>query len=253
MIKYILFDLDDTLLDFQKAERLALSRTLTELGIAPEEKILKRYNELNLAQWKRLERGELTLEQVKTERYRLLFGELGIEESPAKATAIYEKFLGTGHFFIEGAPELLETLAPCYHLYLVSNGTPHVQHSRLASSGIEHYFDGIFISQEIGYKKPDREFFDWCFARIPGFSGEKAVIVGDSLTSDIQGGKNAGIRTIWFHPILEGAHGRTPGEGEQAQILPDATIGSLAELPDLLKAMDSGGPQMDERDCSSTR
>ena len=78
MIKYILFDLDDTLFDFQKAERLALSRTLKELGIEPEEKILRRYNELNLAQWKRLERGELTLDQVKTERYRLLFGELGI-------------------------------------------------------------------------------------------------------------------------------------------------------------------------------
>ena len=107
MIKYILFDLDDTLFDFQKAERLALSRTLKELGIEPEEKILRRYNELNLAQWKRLERGELTLDQVKTERYRLLFGELGIEESPKKATAIYEKFLSTGHFFIEGAPELL--------------------------------------------------------------------------------------------------------------------------------------------------
>mgnify|MGYP000386195699 FL=1 len=182
MIKYILFDLDDTLFDFQKAERLALSRTLKELGIEPEEKILRRYNELNLAQWKRLERGELTLDQVKTERYRLLFGELGIEESPKKATAIYEKFLSTGHFFIEGAPELLETLAPRYHLYLVSNGTPHVQHGRLASSGIEHYFDGIFISQEIGYKKPDREFFDWCFARIPGFSRDAAVIVGDSLT-----------------------------------------------------------------------
>ena len=82
MIKYILFDLDDTLFDFQKAERLALSRTLKELGIEPEEKILRRYNELNLAQWKRLERGELNLDQVKTERYRLLFGELGVEESP---------------------------------------------------------------------------------------------------------------------------------------------------------------------------
>ena len=103
MIKYILFDLDDTLFDFQKAERLALSRTLKELGIEPEEKILRRYNELNLAQWKRLERGELTLDQVKTERYRLLFGELGIEESPKKATAIYEKLLSTGQFFHRGS------------------------------------------------------------------------------------------------------------------------------------------------------
>lgn len=243
MIKYILFDLDDTLFDFQKAERLALSRTLKELGIEPEEKILRRYNELNLAQWKRLERGELTLDQVKTERYRLLFGELGIEESPKKATAIYEKFLSTGHFFIEGAPELLETLAPRYHLYLVSNGTPHVQHGRLASSGIEYYFDGIFISLEIGYKKPDREFFDWCFARIPGFSRDAAVIVGDSLTSDIQGGKNAGIRTVWFHPLWNGASRQTSGEGELARIQPDETIERLADLPALLRAMDSGGPR----------
>ena len=234
MVKHLLFDLDDTLFDFQKAEGIALRRTLTDLGIEPTEEIVGRYNVLNRAQWKRLERGELTLEQVKTERYRLLFEELGVDCSPAGATAKYEMYLGMGHYYIEGAPELLETLAPEYHLYLVSNGTPQVQHSRLASAGIEHYFDGIFISQEIGQKKPDRAFFSYCFERIPGLEPAETVIVGDSLTSDIWGGKNAGIRTIWFYP---GSDREAREQTEREGIMPDERIRRLADLPDLLRRL----------------
>lgn len=231
MIRNIIFDLDDTLFDFQKAERIALSKVLTDLGIEPNENVLRRYNVLNQAQWKRLERGELTLDQVKTTRYQLLFEELGLDYSPKDATARYEHYLGIGHYYIEGALRLLETLYGKYRLYLASNGTPAVQRSRLKSAGIGHYFEEIFISQEIGHKKPDRDFFEYCFAHAPKMRPEESVIVGDSLTSDILGGKNAGIKTVWFHPRETQVNAAKTGR----MIVPDYTIRSLDELPGVLE------------------
>lgn len=227
MITTILFDLDNTLFDFNKAERLALSKTLTEIGIPPTEAVIARYSELNLAQWRKLELGELTREQVKVRRYELLFRELGTDYPAENATAIYESFLAVGHFFMEGAEELLKKLAESnsYRLYLVTNGTKKVQEGRLFSAGISHYFTDIFISEEIGYDKPRIEYFEKCFARIPDFQKEKTVIVGDSLTSDIKGGINAGIRTVWFNP--------SRSENETG-LIPDFEIHSLKELPAVL-------------------
>ena len=119
----------------------------------------------------------------------------------------------------------METLYGRYRLYLVTNGTTCVQKGRIASAGIAKYFEEIFISEEIGYDKPSARFFEYCFSRIPDFSRDRAVIVGDSLTSDIQGGINAGIRTIWFNP---------KGQADDADIRPDLVVGSLSEIPALL-------------------
>lgn len=227
MVKNILFDLDDTLFDFHKAERIALTKALLQLGIEPKEETLARYSELNQAQWKRLEKGEITREQVKLRRYQLLFAELGVDASPAEATAFYETQLGIGHYFMDGAELLLKTLFPDYRLYLVSNGTAKVQHSRIESAGIARYFKEIFISQEIGCNKPSRRFFEHCFAKIPDFKADETIIVGDSLSSDIQGGKNMGIGTVWFNPA---------GAAADA-VQPDHVIRRLEELPQLLRAL----------------
>lgn len=189
MIDTILFDLDDTLLDFKKAERTALTKTLLQMGIEPNESILSRYSELNLAQWKLLEQGKLSRSEVKTRRYKLLFDEIGVSCSVEKAVQIYESMLSMGHYFIDGAEELLETISRDYQLYLVTNGTASVQRGRLKSANIARYFIKIFISEEVGFNKPWKEYFDYCFAQIPGFQKENTVIVGDSLSSDIQGGK----------------------------------------------------------------
>jgi 2-haloacid dehalogenase len=140
----------------------------------------------------------------------------------------YEKNLFVGHYFIDGAEDLLKTLAPRYDLYLASNGTAAVQKSRLASAGIEKYFKGKFISEEMGANKPSLLYFERCFAAVPGFSPETAVIVGDSLTSDIRGGLNAGIRTLWFNP-----EGHEPRE----DIRPHGIFGALSELPALLEKL----------------
>ena len=226
MIQNILFDLDNTLFDFDRAEALAVRRTLQDLGIDPTPALVTRYSQLTLAQWKLLELGQLTRQEVKLRRYQLLFEEFGIERNPREAALIYETKLGIGHYFVDGAEELLKKLYPDYQLYLVTNGTASVQRSRLQSSGIRPFFQEIFISEDLGADKPSAAYFDACFARIPNFQKGKTVIVGDSLTSDIKGGLNAGIRTIWFNSA------RTANETE---IKPDYEINSLRDLPELLK------------------
>ena len=225
MIRNVLFDLDDTLFDFHKAEKIALTKTLVHFGIDPTEETLALYSTINAAHWKRLELGEISREEVKVGRYRELFKTIGVECDPVKATAYYESMLAIGHYFMPGAPELLEELYRKYRLYIVSNGTAKVQESRIGSSGIAKYMDGIFISQILGANKPDKQFFDICFAEIPDFSLSETVIIGDSLSSDIKGGINAGITTVWFNPK------RIENDNN---IKPDYTIKELSEVPGLL-------------------
>ena len=225
MIRNVLFDLDDTLFDFHKAEKIALTKTLVHFGIDPTEETLALYSTINAAHWKRLELGEISREEVKVGRYRELFKTIGVECDPVKATAYYESMLAIGHYFMPGAPELLEELYGKYRLYIVSNGTAKVQEGRIGSSGIKKYMDGIFISQILGANKPDKQFFDICFAEIPDFSLSETVIIGDSLSSDIKGGINAGIITVWFNP---------KGIENDNDIKPDYTIKELSEVPGLL-------------------
>lgn len=225
MIRNVLFDLDDTLFDFHKAEKIALTKTLVHFGIDPTEETLALYSTINAAHWKRLELGEISREEVKVGRYRELFETIGVECDPVKATAYYESMLAIGHYFMPGAPELLEELYRKYRLYIVSNGTAKVQEGRIGSSEITKYMDGIFISQILGANKPDKQFFDICFAEIPDFLLSETVIIGDSLSSDIKGGINAGITTVWFNP---------KGIENDSDIKPDYTIKELSEVPGLL-------------------
>lgn len=225
MIRNVLFDLDDTLFNFHKAEKIALTKTLVHFGIDPTEETLALYSTINAAHWKRLELGEISREEVKVGRYRELFKTIGVECDPVKATAYYESMLAIGHYFMPGAPELLEELYRKYRLYIVSNGTAKVQEGRIGSSGIAKYMDGIFISQILDANKPDKQFFDICFAEIPDFLLSETVIIGDSLSSDIKGGINAGITTVWFNP---------KGIENDSDIKPDYTINELSEVPGLL-------------------
>ena len=210
MIKFIFLDLDDTILDFHRSEAVALRKTLQSLNVNPTDEVIARYSAINLAHWKALERKELTRGGVLTGRFRQLFEELGMNVSPNVAQSLYEKNLSESHFFIDGAPRLLMTLSQKYPLYIASNGTTLVQTSRIASSGIGRYFKAVFLSEQLGADKPQIEFFERATGQIEGYNPSEAIILGDSITSDMQGGINAGMHTCWFNPHHRDNHGITP-------------------------------------------
>ncbi len=227
MIRNILLDLDDTLLDFSVAEHAALMRTFEDFGIPADEAVMRRYSQINSNCWRRLERGEISRSEVLIGRFRALFAEMALPGRAEEVNARYEEYLAREHAFVPGTPALLEALYGKYRLYIVSNGTAKIQYSRIAGADIGKYFDGIFISEEIGYDKPDRAFFSYCFSQIPDFSREESVIVGDSLTSDMLGGRNAGVRTVWFNPAKK---------RDEIGATPDFEIQAPRQLLDILLA-----------------
>ena len=228
MIEFLFLDLDDTILDFHKAERIAISRTFREYGIEPTEEVLQRYHVINRLHWQMLERGELTRDQVLVQRFEALFSERGIVCDGAAVAKSYEQYLSIGHYFLPGAEAAVKRLSQKYRLFLASNGTASVQAGRMTSANLYPYFEKVFVSQEIGFNKPAKAYFDACFSQIPGFDPCRAMMVGDSLTSDIQGGNNAGILTCWVN-------GR--GEAPDPNIPADYEIKALSELEALLETL----------------
>lgn len=230
MIKTVFLDLDDTILDFGRGERVALIGAFDKLNIPYDDRTIDRYVEINLDCWRALERGELTLHEVLYGRFEKLFLELGVIASVEQTQDLYQELLSHEHDFMPGGKELLDSLRDSgkYRLFMATNGSPDVQYPRIADSGVGEYYEKIFISYELGVAKPKREFFDKCFAEIDGFKREEAIIVGDSLSSDIKGGINAGIKTCHFNH-----RGR-----EYTDIKPDYTIKNLSELIPLLDSIE---------------
>ena len=227
MIEYLLLDLDDTILDFHKAERIAISQTVREFGVEPTDAILSRYHEINKWHWQQLELGTMTRAEILANRFAVLFRELGEEVDAAACARVYEKNLSMGHYFLPGAEETVAYLSKKYRLFLVSNGTASVQKGRMTSANLYRFFETVFVSQEIGHNKPSKAYFDACFAAIHGFDPAKALMVGDSLSSDIQGGINAGIKTVWVNP----------SHRDCGDIHPDFEIEALHQLPALLETL----------------
>ncbi|HBF15832.1 MAG TPA: noncanonical pyrimidine nucleotidase, YjjG family [Clostridiales bacterium] len=222
MIRNLFFDLDDTLLDFRKSEHDALAETLRAAGIPVTEALLARYAEINAGYWRRLERREVTRDELKVLRFRDLFVEIGAGGAdPTAICAAYEMQLGQQHHLIAGASEALRELHKQYRLFAASNGTGSIQRARLAGAGIADLFDGLFISEELGAEKPSAAFFDACFARFPELKRSETAMIGDSLTSDIAGGQAAGLLTVWFNPT----HAPTP-----TSIRPDREVERLCEV-----------------------
>lgn len=228
MVEYLFLDLDDTILDFHKAEGIAIRKTFSQWGVEPTDETVARYSAINKKHWQMLERGEITRDQVKVFRFARLFEELGVEADPYAVAKTYEKLLAIGHYFLPGAEEAVASLSKKYRLFLASNGTASVQAGRMTSANLYRFFEKAFVSEEIGADKPSMAYFNGCFAQIPGFDPEKAMIVGDSLTSDIQGGKNAGLLTCWVNP----KHLTAP-----EHLRPDYEIESLSQLEALLVSL----------------
>ena len=202
----ILFDADDTLFDFKRAEHEAVKDVLALVGLPDTDEIISKYSEINKGYWKMLERGEITKKDLFIARWKSFLDFYGLTDTDAKMIANhYLTMLSQKCYLLDGAEELCEKLCGKFRLFIVTNGYSVVQHGRFDKSPIRKYFEDMFISEEMGAEKPTKAYFDAVFSRIPDFDPEKSVIIGDSLSSDIKGGINAGIDTCWYNPKMANA------------------------------------------------
>lgn len=198
----LLFDADNTILDFDKAEESALKQAFAETKLHYDGDVLSVYRRNNMKQWRLFEQGLIkNKSEVLSSRFVETFKELGIADDCAPTAELYEKYLHNGFYVIRNAESVLQHLQnlDC-RLYLVSNGVLSIQNSRMKGSGMDKYFLKRFVSEAVGVPKPNKTYFDYCFANIENFDIAKTLIIGDSLTSDIQGGINVGIDTCWYNP-----------------------------------------------------
>lgn len=202
----VLFDADNTLLNFDKDEDNALRKVLAEYGVPVTEENISIYVNINTGMWKALERGEITKPELKRTRFRKFFEAIGFETQadPFEINERYLSFLGDGGNTLEGAVDLCKELKEKgFDLYIITNGVTDTQKKRLSRSGLLPYITDVFISEALGFQKPRKEFFDIVLSKIPEKDKEKIIVVGDSLTSDIKGAMNAGLDSVWLN--LKGA------------------------------------------------
>lgn len=195
----LLFDIDDTLLDFKATEEQALTKLFSELGISDPEGVKAQYKIMNQGFWRDYELGKLSRQELLDTRFAKFFASLAKSVDGPQTEARYRELLNQGHDLMPDSLAVVEKLSQTEALYIVTNGVSVTQQQRLRESGLAPYFKKVFISEELGYHKPEIEFFQQVFAEIPTIDLTKTVIIGDSLTSDIKGGQVAGIDTIWIN------------------------------------------------------
>ncbi len=204
MSKYttIFFDLDNTLLDFYASEKKAIKQVLTIFSLPNDDQTAQLYSRINKSFWERYERGEIKRDEIFAGRFRVLLETLGREGDPEKMTQEYFGFLAAGHDKVDGADECLSYLKEKgYSVYATSNGVALTQYRRIEDADFNRYFDGIFVSESVGCQKPERAYFDFVIDNIPEKDRSKILVIGDSQSSDILGGINAGLDTCWYrHP-----------------------------------------------------
>ncbi|MBR5501741.1 MAG: YjjG family noncanonical pyrimidine nucleotidase [Oscillospiraceae bacterium] len=228
MIKVILWDVDGTLLNFKLAEREAIKACFTQfqLGECSDETVAK-YSAINDLHWQMLERKEIEKPRMLVRRFEVFFEELGITTAlAAQFNTAYQSCLGDTICFCDDSYNLLQSLRGQVKQYAVTNGTKVAQDKKLNNSGLISLFDGIFISEDVGVEKPDIAFFEHVWQQIGHYEKDEVLIVGDSITSDMQGGNNAGILCCWYNP--EGAK-------NSKRLRIDYEITSLQQIPAILK------------------
>lgn len=195
----VLLDADETIFDFKRAEDHSLRQLLESYNITPTDELVSQYSAINLALWKALERGEVTREKLKVLRFERFFTQIGLNGVDyAKANDSYLENLSNSTFLIDGASDFVKELHKLCRIYFATNGLTKAQTGRFSQSAIKDDFDGAFISEQIGFAKPDKAYFDYIFNALKIEDTSRVIIVGDSLTSDMLGGKNAGITTCLF-------------------------------------------------------
>ena len=209
MVNFLL-DADETILDFIRSSKESLAYAMEKLGVslyAPA--MYSDYKRINDGVWREYEQGRMTKKELSVARFARFFAYEKIDADPAEANRVYfEKLCRTG-YLLNGAKEFLLALKREGRVYLITNGTPAAQYGRLASVGLENFFDGIYISDEIGFKKPDVRFFSYLLEK-EGLGRGDCLVIGDSLTSDIAGANNAGIASVWYAPAGGAPAGAKP-------------------------------------------
>ena len=218
------FDLDNTLLDFYAAEKAAISKLLPAFGIEPKPEYISLYSEINRKVWGRFERGEIKREEIFESRFIEFTEAIGAKVDTAVMSNDYFSLLAEGHDCMPGAKEVLEYLKQKgYTVCATTNGVSKTQHKRIAESGLKNYFDYIFISEDTGHKKPEKAYFDYVTRNTPEKDRTRILVIGDSQSSDILGGINAGLDTCWLN-----------AEGKSAEHKPTYEIRNITELKGIL-------------------
>lgn len=205
MYRYLLFDADQTLLDFKCDMRIAFEKMYTESGLAKamplSEELLQCYNACNERWWRKFEQGACSKPELFRGRFLDFFAEAGLPfVEPALLNELYFGALGETGTVYPGVMEMLSGLAEKYEIYIVTNGNAASQRTRLQRSGMMEYVKDYFISETAGAAKPDKKYFDYVLEHIPGSAASDCIVIGDSLTSDMQGAVNAGMDSIWYNP-----------------------------------------------------
>ena len=214
-----LLDADETILDFVRSSRESLFYAMRALELPCSEETFALYKAVNDGVWKEYEQGKITKKQLMKVRFVRFLERLGLHADAEKLNEVYfEKLSHTG-YLLEGASEFLPELKKRGRIFLITNGTPAAQYGRLESLGLRDFFDGIFVSDEIGYAKPDRRFFEYVLKNA-AIGRADCVVIGDSLSSDIAGAANAGIVSVWYNPSGKPAAG----------VKPDYTAKSYADI-----------------------
>jgi 2-haloacid dehalogenase len=226
MYDIVLLDADMTIWDFEASEKLALADTIESVGGDMTEEVFAFYHKINSALWKAFDQKQVTKEELSFRRFDKLLKFLGKEGEPMALNQYYQQRLGAHSIMLPGAEDMCRTLAERCTLYILTNGMHTAQVGRFEKSPIKVYINDMFISEDMGCQKPDKEYYDKVFALIGLVDKSRAVMVGDSLTSDIRGGINAGMRTCWVNP---------KGKIAPPENRPDYEIESITQLTDLLK------------------